>query len=74
MFVLAAIPLFAGYVLVYSAVANGGRFALTPWESLRRDAYADDNAAAGSSSHHHSTFDTIVNWAGKIVTIAGWLP
>lgn len=32
--------LFAGYTLVYAAVANGGKLAKRPWDALREDAYA----------------------------------
>lgn len=30
---------FVGYVLVYAAVANHGKFALSPWDGLTGDAY-----------------------------------
>lgn len=40
LFVLVATVGFVGYVLVYAAVANKGRFADQPWQSLREDAYA----------------------------------
>jgi len=40
MFPLVCIVGFIGYVLVYAAVANKGRFADQPWQSLREDAYA----------------------------------
>lgn len=33
---------FGGYLLVYAAVANGGRFAAEPWEGLFNDAYTGE--------------------------------
>jgi hypothetical protein len=30
---------FIGYVLVYGAVANHGRFATAPWQGVFKDAY-----------------------------------
>lgn len=33
------ILLFGGYLLVYAAVAAGGRFATEPWAGLYADAY-----------------------------------
>lgn len=30
---------FIGYTLIYSAVANHGKFALSPWDSVLGDAY-----------------------------------
>lgn len=38
--------LFAGYVLVYAAVANGGKLAAAPWDALRVDAYTGQPPAA----------------------------
>lgn len=38
--------LFAGYTLVYAAVAKGGAFATEPWKGLFADAYS----TGGSSS------------------------
>lgn len=31
--------IFVGYVLVYAAVANHGKFALSPWDGVTGDAY-----------------------------------
>lgn len=36
---LSSILLFAAYVLIYSAVAAGGKFATEPWAALFADAY-----------------------------------
>lgn len=33
---------FGGYILVYAAVAKGGRFATEPWEGLFNDAYTGE--------------------------------
>ena len=35
---------FGGYLLVYAAVANGGRFAAEPWEGLFNDAYTEERS------------------------------
>lgn len=37
---LAIAYLFFGYLLVYAAVANHGRFATSPWAGVLYDAYA----------------------------------
>lgn len=37
---------FAGYTLVYAAVANRGRFATDPWAGLFADAYTSNAAIA----------------------------
>jgi hypothetical protein len=36
---------FGGYVLVYAAVARGGRFATEPWAGLYEDAYTGDQTS-----------------------------
>jgi hypothetical protein len=36
---LGTLLIFAGYTLVYGAVAKGGRFATDPWAGLYLDAY-----------------------------------
>lgn len=36
---LSGLCLFAGYLLVYAAVANHGQFATEPWAGLLADAY-----------------------------------
>lgn len=36
---LSVLLLLGGYLLVYAAVARGGRFAAQPWEGLFHDAY-----------------------------------
>ena len=73
--------LFVGYLLVYAATANGGRFATTPWEALRQDAYAAGGSSPSSSSSpagggHPSTFDQIVGgWSWLIRHLPGpWGP
>ncbi len=35
-----------GYVLLYAAVANSGRFATQPWAGLREDAYTGNRSTA----------------------------
>jgi len=35
-----------GYVLIYAAVANSGRFATQPWAGLLEDAYTGDRSTA----------------------------
>jgi len=42
--------IFAGYTLVYGAVAKGGRFATDPWAGLYADAYTTPVGAAISST------------------------
>jgi hypothetical protein len=70
---LVSVFLFAGYTLVYAAVANGGKFAAQPWESLRRDAYSggggssSQGAASAPPSSHSSTWDTIRGIAGNAI-------
>lgn len=39
---------FAGYTLVYAAVANGGKLASRPWDALREDAYTGGSPHAAS--------------------------
>lgn len=41
-----------GYTLVYAAVANGGRFAATPWEGFRSSAYDQQGSGSSSSGSH----------------------
>lgn len=50
MLALVAWTLFGGYLLAYAAVANGGKFAATPWEALRASAYEGAPASAGGPS------------------------
>lgn len=57
---LVSVFLFAGYTLVYAAVANGGELAATPWEALRRDASASATDATNGGAKHESTFDKIL--------------
>ena len=52
--------LFAGYTLVYAAVANGGTLAEHPWEALRRDAYAD--AGGGNASSSSSVLGKVIGF------------
>ena len=42
--------LFAGYTLIYSAVANGGRFVTEPWAALLGDAYTDTSTSAATAT------------------------
>lgn len=49
MIALAVPMLFAGYMLVYAAVANGGVFTLHPWAALFADPYTVDPSQAPSS-------------------------
>lgn len=39
--------LFTGYILVYAATANHGRYAQNPWAGVFADAYTDDGGPAG---------------------------
>lgn len=77
MLALISAGLFAGWTLVYAAVADGGRFATTPWEALRRDAYAGADGSSGASgapAHHSSTFDRIVNGITSLVPLPFPIP
>lgn len=49
---------FLGYVLVYAAVANHGRFATSPWAGLVADAYTGEHVTlpAPASSSSPSSF------------------
>lgn len=78
MLALASALLFAGYTLVYAAVANGGKFAATPWEALRADAYtggppgaAGSPSAGGTTSHGGGAAGAI---EGALKTVIGLLP
>lgn len=37
--VLGVVLAFLGYLLIYAATANHGKFALSPWDGLLGDAY-----------------------------------
>lgn len=58
---LSTLLLFSGYLLIYAAVAKGGRFATEPWEGVFHDAYTGEGASpspgggqgGGSSSGGH---------------------
>jgi len=41
---LSAAALFFGYMLMYAATANGGRYAANPWRGLFNDAYLEGTA------------------------------
>lgn len=41
--------MFAGYALVYAAVANHGKYATDPWQGLFTDAYTEDKSSANSN-------------------------
>jgi hypothetical protein len=69
---LIAAVLFGGYLLVYAAVANGGKFASTPWEALRTDAYTGGTATSGSAPHH-SALDTWIGKPGHRGIIGDWI-
>lgn len=47
---LAIGTLFVGYVLVYAATANHGRFATEPWAGLIGDAYASSSSSSGAGA------------------------
>lgn len=47
---LGTLFLFAGYTLIYSAVANGGRFASDPWNSVLSDAYSQPGTSSTPGS------------------------
>ena len=49
---VAAFALF-GYSLVYAAVANGGRFAATPWDGFRSSAYDGHGSSSSAQSGSH---------------------
>lgn len=68
---MVAALLFIGYTLAYAAIAKGGKFAATPWDALRQDAYTGEHAGnpgvSASSSGHQSTWDHIVGIGAKIL-------
>ena len=41
--------LFVGYVLVYAATANHGRFATEPWAGLLADAYTGSTSSGAGA-------------------------
>lgn len=47
---LGLLTLFLGYLLVYAATANHGRFATHPWLGLLADAYTGDVLTPRSST------------------------
>jgi hypothetical protein len=47
--------LFTGYLLVYAAIAKGGRFVLRPWDALRGSAYGADDHAGGRRTTPYDT-------------------
>jgi hypothetical protein len=68
--------LLAGYTLVYAAVADGGRFAATPWEAFRSDAYQGASGGAagvGSGAHHPTTWDVIIGAPGHRGALGNWV-
>lgn len=71
---LVATFLFAGYTLIYAAVAAGGKFAATPWEALRQDAYTGPAGPATSAGGaHQSTFDRLLKIGETIANPFGTL-
>lgn len=46
---LGTLLILGGYILVYAAVANGGKFYANPWMGVFRDAYGVDSAAGGAT-------------------------
>ncbi len=46
---LSTLLVFAGYTLVYAAVANHGKYAQIPWLGVFRDAYGVDAAKHGAA-------------------------
>ena len=42
--------LYAGYTLIYGAVANHGQFAWKPWMGLFADAYTGDSSGGGNGN------------------------
>jgi hypothetical protein len=50
--------LFGGYVLVYSAVANSGKFASEPWLGLFTDAYSVPSTSSTSTNGGGGTTST----------------
>lgn len=47
---LANACLFIGYLLLYAATANHGRFALEPWQGVYTDAYTGEGQAGPAGS------------------------
>jgi hypothetical protein len=47
---LGTLLIFAGYTLVYGAVAKGGRFATDPWAGLYADAYTTPSVGQAVAS------------------------
>lgn len=42
---LPIVLIFSGYILVYAAVAAGGKFATEPWAGLFYDAYTEEQSS-----------------------------
>lgn len=49
---------FLGYVLMYAATANHGRFATSPWLGVIGDAYTGEHVGIGTGPHPASLADT----------------
>ena len=58
---------FFGYLLLYAAVAHGGRYAARPWDALTDTGPAGSSPGAGGVGGHQSIL-------GKILGLAHWLP
>lgn len=48
--VLPIVLAFSGYVLIYAAVAAGGKFATEPWAGLFADAYTEQQSSTISTT------------------------
>lgn len=47
---LGTLLVLGGYILVYAAVANGGRLAGSPWMGVFHDAYGVDSNSTGTGA------------------------
>lgn len=70
---LVAVTGFFGYLLVYAAVAHGGRYSARPWDALT-DAGAPTGVsgsagAAPGGAHPKGVLGWITSHAGKLITL-----
>lgn len=66
---------FVGYLLVYAAVADGGRYSARPWDALfagTPGAATPPSGKAGGGGQ--SILGRILTVGGKLSWIVGWLP
>lgn len=62
---LSMVLVFGGYMLIYAAVANQGKFATEPWAGLFADAYTGPASTVSQSTSTSSSSDTTLQVASS---------